>query len=446
MRTLPPPTPRPSPATPPRSRSACCEARPELADRAGRRAGRPCAGTREPHRRAHRLQRGVRAPGRDRPRDRDRAASRPTTAASELTLAATGETLRLRPRRASGPAARAPGSTTSPGPRGRCAEARRAAARVRRGPRLGPAAGLGAVVVGGAGAGGGVRAVGRRAAGPSTGWTLVLIAQRAENGYRRRELRADGPVRVDRSGAEGHALLLDCRTLEHRADRAAPTPTLALVACHSGSPRRLESSAYNERRSQCEAAVAVIAADGARRDGAARRDARRCSTPPGPRLDPLVAARAEHIVHENARVAARPSRRSRPATSPAVGRLFAASHASMRDLFGISSPELDALVEIALGRPGRDRRATHGRRASAAARSTWSGATRCQRSARRCCATTRRGPGSRRACSRSTPRAARGGSPEDGRRRPVRRQERRPAPTTARSPRSTPSRTAAATR
>ena len=35
-----------------------------------------------------------------------------------------------------------------------------------------------------------------------------------------------------------------------------------------------------------------------------------------------------------------------------VGRLFAESHASMRDLFGISSPELDALVEIATGVPG----------------------------------------------------------------------------------------------
>ena len=52
----------------------------------------------------------------------------------------------------------------------------------------------------------------------------------------------------------GHALLLDCRSLDHRAIPMAD-PDLALVACHSGSPRKLESSAYNERRSQCEAAV-----------------------------------------------------------------------------------------------------------------------------------------------------------------------------------------------
>ena len=61
-------------------------------------------------------------------------------------------------------------------------------------------------------------------------------------------------------GETGKALLLDCRTLEHRTV-ALPLDDLALVVCHSGSPRRLETSAYNERRSQCEAAVAVIARD-----------------------------------------------------------------------------------------------------------------------------------------------------------------------------------------
>ena len=151
-------------------------------------------------------------------------------------------------------------------------------------------------------------------------------------------------------GEAGHALLLDCRSLEHRAVPLAD-PDLALVACHSGSPRRLESSAYNERRAQCEAAVAVIAADRARRDRAARRDAGDARGG-RPRLDPSSPRRAEHIVHENVRVLDGDRGASRPATSPTVGRLFYASHASMRDLFGISSPELDALVEIAPACPG----------------------------------------------------------------------------------------------
>ncbi len=70
-----------------------------------------------------------------------------------------------------------------------------------------------------------------------------------------------------------------------------------------------------------------------------------------PRLDPLVAARAEHIVYEDERVLyAVAALESGDLT--AVGRLFAESQASMRDLFGISSPELDALVEIAAAVPG----------------------------------------------------------------------------------------------
>jgi galactokinase len=70
-----------------------------------------------------------------------------------------------------------------------------------------------------------------------------------------------------------------------------------------------------------------------------------------PRLDPLVAARAEHIVFENQRVVDAVAALER-GDLPTMGRLFAESQASMRDLFGISSPELDALVEIATGVPG----------------------------------------------------------------------------------------------
>jgi len=147
-------------------------------------------------------------------------------------------------------------------------------------------------------------------------------------------------------GEPGSALLLDCRTLEHRAI-AMPLDRAALVVCHSGSPRRLESSAYNERRSQCDAAVAVIAREEpgvtALRDVTpemleAHRD----------RLDPVVARRAEHVVYENRRVLEAVAA-FEAGDLDEIGRLFSASQASMRDLFAISSPELDALVEIASG-------------------------------------------------------------------------------------------------
>jgi galactokinase len=177
---------------------------------------------------------------------------------------------------------------------------------------------------------------------------LVHVVQRGENGY----IGLNNGIMDQFAsifGEPGRALLLDCRSLDHRAITLADAD-LALVACHSGSPRKLESSAYNERRAQCEAAAAAIAEHepsvrSLRDVTPAMLDAAR------PRLDPLAAARAEHIVHENERVLAAVAA-FETGELDEVGRLFYASHASMRDLFGISSPELDTLVEIAAGVPG----------------------------------------------------------------------------------------------
>src|SRR5690349_11336022 len=117
--------------------------------------------------------------------------------------------------------------------------------------------------------------------------TLARIAQRAENAYVGVNCGLMDQF-ASAFGEPGSALLLDCRTLEHRTV-PMPLDEAALVVCHSGSPRRLETSAYNERRAQCEAAVASIAATepgvSALRDVTpamleANRD----------RMDPLVAA------------------------------------------------------------------------------------------------------------------------------------------------------------
>ena len=115
-------------------------------------------------------------------------------------------------------------------------------------------------------------------------------------------------------------------------------------------PRTLGTSEYNARRADCERAVAALAAvePGVRslRDVDRAMLARHAA-----RLDPVALRRAEHIVDENERVVATEAA-LRAGDLDAVGRLFAASHASLRDLFEVSSPELDAMVEIALGVPG----------------------------------------------------------------------------------------------
>jgi galactokinase len=69
------------------------------------------------------------------------------------------------------------------------------------------------------------------------------------------------------------------------------------------------------------------------------------------RLDPLAHRRCEHVVTENERVLDTVAALE-AGDLTAVGEAFAASHASLRDLYQVSSPELDALVAIANDVPG----------------------------------------------------------------------------------------------
>jgi galactokinase len=178
--------------------------------------------------------------------------------------------------------------------------------------------------------------------------TLARIAQRAENVHVG-VLCGLMDQFASSLGAEGAALLLDCRSLEFRSVPLPPDET-ALVVCHSGSKRRLDGSAYNERRAECDAAVAAIAA---------RHPEVRSLRDVTPQMldllaedeQPVLARRARHVVEENQRVLATAAAlESGDVTS--AGRHFTASHVSLRDLYEVSSPELDALVEIAAGVPG----------------------------------------------------------------------------------------------
>jgi galactokinase len=128
-------------------------------------------------------------------------------------------------------------------------------------------------------------------------------------------------------GVEGAALLIDCRSLEFEP---VPLPAgLAVLAVDSGVSRRLEDTPYAERRAACEAV--------ARRLGVASlRDA----TLDQVRDDPI----ARHVVTENERVEATAAA-LRAGDPEAAGRSFAESHASLRDDFRVSTPELDVLVE-----------------------------------------------------------------------------------------------------
>ena len=176
---------------------------------------------------------------------------------------------------------------------------------------------------------------------------LARICQRAENGYVG-VMSGLMDQFASACGVDGRALLLDCRSLEWRP---VSLPSRAhLVVLHSGSPRKLERSAYNERRAQCDAAVAALR-EADPTVGSLRDVTVELLAAEGGRLDATVARRAEHVVAENERVRAVMEAMEADDLA-AVGDLFTASHASLRDLFEVSSPELDSLVEIARGVDG----------------------------------------------------------------------------------------------
>jgi galactokinase len=176
---------------------------------------------------------------------------------------------------------------------------------------------------------------------------LARRCQRAENGY----VGVMGGLMdqfAESCGVAGSALFLDCRS---SAWRPVPLPpALNVVVLHTGSPRSLTRSEYNVRRSQCEAAVAALSASDPSIHSL-RDVTREALAAAADRLAPVEFRRARHIVSENERVGATVGALE-SGDLGGVGELFAASHASLRDDYEVSSPELDAMVEIATAVPG----------------------------------------------------------------------------------------------
>lgn len=142
---------------------------------------------------------------------------------------------------------------------------------------------------------------------------------------------------------QGHAMLLDCRTL-----RTSPVPVpeaVTVVVLDTGVPRELVRSPFDERRRECRQAAAVLGVDSLRDTD---EDA---VTAAADRLGDVLLRRARHVITENARVLATADA-MHAADLAVVGELMWRSHASLRDDYQASSAELDAMVEIALSHDG----------------------------------------------------------------------------------------------
>mgnify|MGYP001580158274 CR=1 FL=1 len=168
----------------------------------------------------------------------------------------------------------------------------------------------------------------------------ALIAQQAEHDY------AGVPCGIMDQFAsalcgEGQLMLLDCRS-EEPLMVPFTDPDIAVLIINSNVKHELTGGEYAERRGQCEQVAAHLGIKALRDADMGRLDANRGD------LDEVLYRRARHVVTENARTLEAAEAFSAGRWSR-VGELMAASHASLRDDFEVSCPELDVLVELALG-------------------------------------------------------------------------------------------------
>jgi len=170
----------------------------------------------------------------------------------------------------------------------------------------------------------------------------ALLGQRAENEFVGMRCGIMDQF-ISSCGQADHALLIDCRSLEYQR---VPIPAgVRVVVTDSAVRRGLVDSAYNERRAQCEEGARLLGARALRDVSVAMFEAHAAQLPP------LTARRCKHVVTEDDRTL-KGVEALKHGDLAAFGRSMDASHLSMRDWFEITTPEIDALVEIQQKTPG----------------------------------------------------------------------------------------------
>lgn len=179
------------------------------------------------------------------------------------------------------------------------------------------------------------------------GEELALLAQGAENSFVGVQCGIMDQF-ISALGQRDHALLLDCRDLNYRP---VPLPAnVQIVVCDSHTERRLDNSAYNERRAECNQAVEIFRQWYpkilALRDISVAQFEEHEADLPEP-----VRSRARHVVTENDR-AVRSAAVLEAGDVAAFGKLMNESHVSLRDDYEVSIPDMDTLVAAAQAVPG----------------------------------------------------------------------------------------------
>jgi galactokinase len=174
---------------------------------------------------------------------------------------------------------------------------------------------------------------------------------------------------ISAAGVAGHAVLIDCRSLE---TQATPLPPGTVVSVLDTATRRgLVDSAYNERRAQCEEAARFFGVPalrdvslerfeeetekrkeerGKRGGERGKRKEERGREERGEIVDEVTMRRARHIVTENQRVLDAVAA-MRAGDLDRLGILFNESHTSLRDDFEVTNEALNQIVEAAQSHP-----------------------------------------------------------------------------------------------
>jgi galactokinase len=171
---------------------------------------------------------------------------------------------------------------------------------------------------------------------------LALACQRAENDFVGMRCGLMDQF-ISCFGEQGHALMLDCRSLEYKS---LPLPEdVTVVVCNTMVKHELAASEYNARRAECEEGVRLLAQELAQvralRDVTVS-DLERLQ----PKLPEVIYRRCRHVVSENARVVSAATALQQVDLAD-FGSLMGESHRSLRDDYEDSCAELDLLVELA---------------------------------------------------------------------------------------------------
>jgi galactokinase len=166
---------------------------------------------------------------------------------------------------------------------------------------------------------------------------IALICQRAENNFVGARCGIMDQF-ISVNGRAGHALMLDCRSLEF--ELFAMPAGVSIVICNTMVRHSVATGEYGRRRQECETAARILGVSVLRDVSLADFQRQEHLLPNTERR------RARHVITENARVQGF-ARALRDRDFASMGRLMADAHRSMRDDFEASCRELDILVELA---------------------------------------------------------------------------------------------------